>query len=200
MGYITSRFAGTEAYRTSPHLGTDFVYGFKQVRVAIADGVIYKVRNKDNPDLQSYRTIYQTCITDNGVFEIVYEHCWDIFVDKGQIVLEGEPIFTEGNTGDLVFYGGIKVKPEEKDTGKGHHLHLQGRLLKQVLKTSSKGHYIKNLNGTRYKDKDGFYYEIQNYDVNEGWVDLEPYLEVPTTEKYISQVAKIIGFIKHKLL
>lgn len=193
LGYITSHFAGTEGYRTSPHLGTDFVLGFKSAHVAVGDGFVYKTRNKDNADLQKYRTVYQVYNGHDGLYEIVYEHLWDILVDKGEIVLEGEPIGTEGNTGDLVFYGGVKVRPEEKPTGKGHHLHIQGRPLIKVKKTKSKTEYLKNLNGTVFKDADGYAYEAGD------WIDLEPLFVVPTVDQFIHQVSKVVGYLRHKL-
>lgn len=200
LGIISSRFAGNEPWREFSHTGIDFRQGFKKPISAVADGVIYKVTGKGNPDLMVYRNVYQITETPLGPMEIAYVHCWDILVSSGDVVFGGQPIATEGNTGTLVFSGGVKVTAEQKPSGKGSHLHLSVRPL-QRTKTSPAGHYINDASGKRFKDTNGNYYRIEHEDNGtKGWVNLEDWLYTPTTEQLKSQYVKIIAYLRGLLL
>lgn len=197
-GYITSPFANADAYRPSVHTGTDFVFGFKKPRKSIGVGVVYKIRNKNNPDLQQYRTIY--CIYESpiGPFEVAYEHCWDILVDEGQKVFAGDIIYTEGNTGDLVYSNGVKVPANLKQYGIGSHLHIGARPLKRVKERKKGFHYVKDSNNDYYQDALGNYFEIRyNDNGSKGWVDIEPYLFVPVENAAYDAYTRLVGRYKN---
>lgn len=196
-GYITSKFANADSYRPSSHTGTDFVFGFKKPRKSVGVGVVYKIRNKNNPDLQQYRTIYCIYETPIGPFEVVYEHCWDIFVEEGDKVFAGDVIYSEGNTGDLVFSNGVKVPPNLKQFGTGSHLHIGARPLVRVKKKRKGFHYVKNSDRTPYIDAQGNLYEIRYNDNGaKGWVDIEPYLFVPSGGAAYDAYTRLVGRYK----
>lgn len=189
-GFITSRFSNTEAYRDTAHTGIDFYNGFKSPCRALRGGWIYKVK-RGSENLQDYRIIYQICETEFGPIEIAYVHCWDIYVKEGDRVLGGEIIYTEGNTGDKVFVGGRKVRPEDKPSGRGSHSHISVRPVRKV-KTQRAGHYyLSDSSGERYKDKHNNYYEVVNMDNGfKGKVDFESMLTSPSLADVVNSAVK----------
>lgn len=196
QGYITSGFSNEEAYRENPHTGIDWKYGFKKPCYALHDGITYKVVGKNDPNLQTYRNIYQLCDTDFGTVEIAYVHCWDMWIAEEDFVMAGTPIYTEGNTGVYVYQNGVQVKPEDKPSGKGSHSHISVRHVDKV-KTLTAGHYLNDSKGNRYKDKDGNYYKIRNEGAMKGWVDYKHMLYTPTKDQLLIQFKKVLGFIRH---
>lgn len=195
-GVMTSPFANSDSYRKEPHTGIDYVLGFKRPRLAMADGFIYKIVGKGNPDPQVYRNIHQICETPIGPMEVAYVHCWDIFCEEGDEVLQAQPIYTEGNTGTEVFVNGIRVKPEEKASGKGSHAHNAVRPVEKV-KTLVKGEYYLEKNGRKYKDSNKNYYRVLYKDNGaKGWIDFSQYLFTPTKDQLRSQYQKVLGYLQ----
>ncbi len=203
LGRLTSPFGDGSEWRPSIHSGTDFHQGFKKSGYAVADGKVYKILNKDNPDLQQGRAIYTISDTPLGVVEICYYHCWDIGLTgglaEGDDVVAGTTIYTEGNTGDLVFVGGKKVLESEKPSGKGSHLHFATRWVRRVKKETSGAHYLNKANGGRYRDADGYYYEIVLNNKVNGCFDPVPFMYTPTRLQWISIYAKVVGWIAQLL-
>jgi len=111
--------------------------------------------------------------------EVAYTHCWDILVSEGDEVLGGQEIYTEGNTGELVFYKGIKVSAGQKRLGYGSHSHIHVRPVERV-KGVVAGHYLADASGRKYKDEQGNYYRIKHIDnKTKGTVDYSQWLFIP---------------------
>jgi hypothetical protein len=198
-GRMTSPFGDGSPWRPNIHSGIDFAFGFKRPRYAVIEGRVYKVANKNNPDLQQGRAIYILTETASGIVEVCYYHCWDIWVGEGDEVVAGQPIFTEGNTGEYCFVGGVQVKPEDKPSGRGSHLHISFRWVKKVAVCTSGKHYLNNLNGTRYKDSEGFYYEICEDNSTNGCFDAVPMMYVPSRLQWIMIYSKVVGWFAQLL-
>ena len=196
-GYITSRFAGTESYREWSHTGIDFMSRFRGPIYALADGVVYKIKYGSS-NLQEFRTVYQICETPLGPMEVAYVHIWEIKAIEG-FMPQGSFIATEGNTGK-VFSGGIEVRPDQKPSGRGAHLHASVRPLTRTLKIEPGEHYIRNLDLTKYKDEDGNYYKITHKDNgSRGWIDYEQWLFTPTRLQLVGIIGRWLGWISHKV-
>jgi murein DD-endopeptidase MepM/ murein hydrolase activator NlpD len=199
LGRLTSPFGDGSSWRPNIHSGTDFAYGYKKSRYAVADGYIYKVSYRDNPNVQRGRAIYQICDTPLGVVELCYYHCQDILLSEGDTVVAGQPIFTEGNTGEYCFVGGVQVKPEDKPSGKGSHLHFAARWVERKKNIEKDAHYLNNSNGTRYKDADGYYYRITLNNNTNGCFDSVPFMYVPTRKQWIMIYSKVVGWFAQLL-
>lgn len=199
QGYISSGFLNTDAYRLNPHTGIDFVYGYKKPQGAMADGIVYKKIGDGNPDPMVYHNVYMLCDTKLGTFEISYVHCFDILADVGDHVLQGQPLYLEGNTGTEVFVNGVKVTKEQKASGRGAHSHIAVRPVERT-KDKTLGHYLNDASGNKYKDENGFYYHIVIDDEKtKGCIDYSPYLYTPTKDLLIAQLNNVLGYLKHKL-
>lgn len=197
-GYLSSGFSNHESYRENPHTGIDFVYGFKKPCYALADGTIYKLMGDKSTNLMEYKNVYQICDTPVGLLEIAYVHCWDFLVDEQDFVLQGQPIYLEGNTGKSVFVGGKIVEVDEKWSGKGSHSHISVRPVEKTKE--SKGHFLNDAKGKRYKDSDGFFYRIVwDNDVFKGWVDYSKWTYTPTDQQLLMQLSKVLGYVKHQM-
>lgn len=200
IGTITSRFANYESHRTHSHTGIDFKYKFKAGRHAMHDGFVYKILNRDPSNLQEYRNIYQLCQTPIGIVEIAYVHCWDILINEGEFAKKGQIIYTEGNTGELVYSNGKKVLPSEKHNGKGSHAHIAVRPVVKVKRMKRGHHYLRNVDSTAYRDQDKYYYEIVHRDNGaRGRIDFEIFLYEDTREVLINAIRKAIGLIQAKI-
>ncbi len=197
LGYTTSVYEDFQSYRENPHNGIDWVQGFKKTCWAMADGTIYKLLGDGVKDRMVYHNVYQLCKTELGWLEIAYVHCWDFLVDEGDVVMQGQPIYLEGNTGEFVFVGGVKVKPEEKWSGRGAHSHISVRPVQRVKKTKKGEHYLNTAKGLKYKDKDGYYYQIVwNDPVMKGWVDYYDWMFIPQKDWLKVQLSKVLGYIR----
>lgn len=179
------------------HTGMDIVAMGDKTIYASCDGYIYSHINKDNPDLMRYRAVYQL-VEDNGMFyEMSYGHADKILVEPGTYVKRGDPLMTQGNTGDVAT-GGVKVTLDMKKKAlpnmPGEHLHWQVREVLPVDKIEKGKKYLTDAKGT-FK-KDGKYFEVLNY--NNGYagcidfskfVVYESAVPTPITEK-ITEVFK----------
>lgn len=143
---------------------------------ACADGLIYSVTNKDNPDPDRYRAVFQLVEEGDIAYEISYGHCDKILVNPNTSVLAGTQIYTVGNTGE-VYSGGRRVTREERLAGSlaGTHAHCpQVRPCRRVTTTRPDKQYLYDGFGLLYRG--GFYYEVIDYDNGfNGCVDPEPF-------------------------
>lgn len=139
-----------------------------------AEGYCYSHINKDNSDLSRYRAVFFIVESDKGVFEVSYGHLDQIHAEPGRYYKVGEIIGTTGNTGD-VYSWGVKVTQYRPGCPGGHLHGPQVRPVKKVTKKARGKRYLTTSNGV-FK-KDGFYYEILNYNNGyNGCVDPEPYI------------------------
>lgn len=198
LGYMSSGYSNQEYYRENPHNGMDWVQGFKKTGWALHDGTIYKLLGDGVKDRMVYHNVYQLCETPIGWMEIAYVHCWDFLVDEGDVVMQGQPIYLEGNTGKSVFVGGKLVTADEKYSGKGSHSHISVRPVERVKKTEKGRFYLETAKGLKFKDKDGYYYKVVNEDpIMKGWVDYSNWLFTPSKDWLSVQLSKVLGYIRH---
>lgn len=165
---ITQRFGenGSVFYKEHGllgHPGIDFKTLFDDLILFCADAPVYKIINKDNPDLTKYRAVFQ--LKDDGEFtyEIQYAHCNKITCTHGN-VLTGDTVGTQGNTG-YVAVGGKEVVGDAKKRGEGFHLHYQIRECKKTKIYNQANYYLSSEGNesVAYKDAEGNYYSIPNY-------------------------------------
>lgn len=180
------------------HPGIDFVSGWKEMIFASAPGKIYKIVNKGNPDLMAFRGVFQL-VEDTGiVYEICYGHELGIFVEEGDVLIEGQPIGEEGNTGEC-WSAGKKVELEEKQNGSkaGTHLHYQVRPCWKVKELNSGRKYL-----TRTPDYqpyyDGYYYEIICPDNGfAGCIDPSYYFYTKSNSEFLIFWQKVVDYLKN---
>lgn len=198
--FITQKFYenANTYYAEAGHKGHgawDIVAMGDKTVYASCDGLIYSHINKDNPDLMRYRAVYQL-IEDNGVYyELSYGHADKILVEPNTHVKRGDPIMTEGNTGNVAT-GGVKVTLEMKKKAlpnmPGAHLHWQLRLVLPVEETVSGKKYLTTAKGKLKLD--GKYFEVQNYDNGfAGCIDIGQFVveESAVPKTIIEKVADI---------
>jgi hypothetical protein len=185
-GVISQGFGGNAntLYKTDGlvgHPGIDIVSHYndpiREAVIGFNKKWIYKILNKDNPDLTRYRAVCELIEADDGIFELTYGHCNSIDCPFGH-VSAGTVIATEGNTGD-VFVGGVAVTKEERDNGSkaGTHIHFQ---LRAVVKTRdyNYGELLMGHDGNVYRDENDYYY-AHKYPFNgfRSCVDPLPYID-----------------------
>lgn len=119
------------------HPGVDFhiAWGVPIYSASKGLGTVYRLYNKDNPDLSKYRAPVEYIELEDCFVELTYGHCDQITCQLGKVIPR-EPIATVGNTGE-VYYGSELVTEEEKEKGshRGAHLHFQMRIMQKVNKT-----------------------------------------------------------------
>lgn len=145
------------------HHGIDTVNGWGKPVIADNPGLIYKVRQNE---VTNASDVFQLVhVSDNFYVEIGTAHYSRILVKQGEYVPELTRLGDEGNRG-IVFSGGRRITPEEQDAGNkaGTHLHTQYRPV-QAVRVQIKGrHYLRNNDGTAYRDDKGLVYEILHND------------------------------------
>jgi hypothetical protein len=193
---ITQRFGDNANYSYARdglkgHTAYDWgaSYGSK-IPNCTPDAYCYSVLNKDNPDPSLYRAVYFIVETESGVYEISYGHCSAIYAQVGQTYQVGDSIALIGNTGD-VFDGNHEVTKQERLNGSHAGAHLHGpqiRPVQKVKKITSGKHYLTNESG-KYKDPDGFYYEVVNYENGyNGCISLKDFsTEIVATDYKLAQ-------------
>lgn len=147
------------------HPGIDFGAPWGNNIRGACESLVYKVFNYNNPDLSAYRAICTLVVDGDEAIEYSYGHCDKIFVKAGDIINIGRIIGTVGNTGG-VYSNGVEVSVAEKNAGShaGAHLHFQERPCKRVLKPTENAVCLLGQDGQRYKDSEGKYYEVLDYD------------------------------------
>lgn len=149
------------------HPGDDLVSTYKDSIMSTSSlgERVYKILNRNNPDIGKFRAVCTLVEDGDKVYELQYGHVIDIFVKEGDWLRAGAVIATEGNTGE-VWSNGIPVTVEERKNGSkaGTHLHFQVRECTKVTTTYTDKQYLIDANGALYKDAQGFYYLIPNFD------------------------------------
>lgn len=189
--YKKLKLAGHPAIDYGESYGAD---GFNAANRAYC----FSIRNKDNPDPSLYRAVYTIVENEYGVFEIVYGHCAAIFAQVGRTYDAGDILYTVGNTGK-VYSGGKEVTANERRQGskKGAHCHFQVRRLEKIkIKTGRK--LLED--GSGVFKKDGYYYEIVDYDNgHNGCIDPRP-LMLPFLAKDKKKVVSAYQAMLNELL
>lgn len=140
-------------------------------------GRVYKIFNKDNPDLSKYRAVCELIDLDDCVIEITYGHCHNIICPLGSVFPQ-QQLATVGNTGD-VFSGDHEVTETEKESGStaGRHLHFQLRKCKKTttynLAPGEKKSYLLDQDGQMFFNGGYYEYPLDGYN---GCIDPMPYL------------------------
>lgn len=157
------------------HPGIDTVNGWGKPVISDNPGLIYKVRQDE---VTNASDVFQLVpVSEFTAIEIAYSHLSKILVKEGDKVVEGSRIGDEGNNG-FVFGGGMRITPEMQDKGdrRGTHLHTQFRPVERVKERVGGQHYLNDINGNRYKDKEGYFYRIIHNDNGfKGCVDPDQY-------------------------
>jgi murein DD-endopeptidase MepM/ murein hydrolase activator NlpD len=195
--YAADGLKGHTAYDWGASYGTD-------IPNCTADAYCYSLMHKDDPVLMDYRAAFFIVETDTGVYEVSYGHMSEILAVPGKTYQVGDVIGKVGNTGP-VFSGQHEVTEAEKDAGSHAGAHLHGPQIRPVkkVKTTQTGpgyfnHYLSTGAGTLYQDKDGFYYEVPDYQNGyNGCVSLAPFstetlateYKAPSVETIIQSVA-----------
>lgn len=169
---ITSRFSDNSSYRPWTHTGIDWSCGYGTTIYADNPGVVYKIFDKDSEGSDGWRGVYLLTPYKDHYVEVIYGHCKDVFVGVGDKVSENQAIATEGNFGK-VFSGGVQITPEMRSSGdkRGSHCHESYRPVRRVKKIDRKEHYLNTISGRKYRDPDGYYYEIVYKNNTKGCID-----------------------------
>lgn len=167
----------------------------KPVLAAIGS-TVYKVINRNNPDLSKYRAVF-TLHEEGGRFvELVYGHLKDIYVEPGDVLLPLQPIGTCGNTG-AVYAKGVEVTTAQKLAGShaGAHPHFQRRYCHVTLSIDPSKRYLSGTpdDSKPYQDRHGFFYEIEEYENGfNGCSDPLPQMARPSLIEKLSCWAALI--------
>jgi murein DD-endopeptidase MepM/ murein hydrolase activator NlpD len=146
------------------HTAIDWNVPFGTPLSACTDAPVYSVMNRDNPDPERYRAVFQLVEKGDLAWEVSYGHLDKIYVRPGQFVAAGTIIGTVGNTG-TVYSAGRYVTKEERLGGSkaGAHLHgPQVRPCRKVRFTVADKQYLADGNGILVRD--GKYFEVIDYD------------------------------------
>lgn len=156
---------GAEAYKQTVghyHTGVDYKNGYGTPIVSDNFGRVYKVERPDSPS--GWQGVYYYAWdAKEGLVEICQGHLSEVYVKEGDLVFPGKVVGLEGNFGE-VYSGGVRITKEMRLAGdkRGSHCHEQFRPFKKVKKVTEGKHYL-NKDGKKYKDAQGFYFEI-SYD------------------------------------
>ncbi len=178
------------------HPGIDTVNGWGKPVIADNPGLIYKIRQDEKTNASD--VFHLVPVSDTTAIEIAYSHLSRILVKEGQTVVEGTRIGDEGNNG-FVFGGGMRITPEMQDKGdrRGTHLHTQFRPVEKVKLTRAGQHVLNNRDGTRYRDKEGYYYRIIHRDNGfKGCVDPDQYKYVNSMWEDLVMVSRTLDWWK----
>lgn len=134
--------------------------------LAATGATVYKVINRNNPDLSKYRAVFTLHRDGDRLVELVYGHLKDIYVQPGDVLLPLQPIGTCGNTG-VVYAKGIEVTTAQKLAGShaGAHSHFQKRYCHAVASIDLSKKYLSGTpdDSQPYRDSTRFFYEIDDY-------------------------------------
>lgn len=146
-------------------------------------GKVYRMYNKNNPDLSKYRGVLEYIELEDCFIELTYGHCDKITCSLGQTIPR-EPLATVGNTGE-VYYGTELVTEAEKQKGshRGAHLHFQMRKMQRVSHTTLDDIMIQLLD-------DGTYLTARQNGYN-GCIDPMPYFDTTPDEIEVLKAKKI---------
>ncbi len=181
------------------HPGLDIQKAYNAWIVASHDAYVYKIVNKNNPDLSKYRAVH-TLFQDEGQgYELVYGHDNNMYANIGDTVVAGSLLASMGNTGDVYSQGlPVPISKRPYPPYPGTHLHWQLRPTVRVKVAQAGRQYLdtETPTGQRqdelYRDNDGYYYEVADFGNGyNGCIDPEPYLYKPSLWEQL-QIAKNI--------
>lgn len=144
------------------HTGIDINCGYGTPIDAKATGLVYSTFPVDCPANDGYTGVFTLCNTPLETFEFSYGHVSEINCSVGDVVQKDQVIAKEGNKG-VVYSGNVLISLPMQAQGdqRGSHRHYQKR---PVLKTKQvKGRVLSTAMGA-YKDQNGFYYQVYNYE------------------------------------
>lgn len=177
-GIITQKMGEpSKWYKAGFHDGTDFVpsddLGWKCNIRASQNGFVYKVMdNGGNPEIPN---VLYTIETDGKDYIAhSYLHCHKLLKQKNDTFTVGEVIAKEGNTGK-VFSGGRWIVGLDRNDGDGHHLHDRIQFVEPVFEIlyPQEEYLTEEYDGKLYKDKEGRYWHIKNYNEHVKGLDIK---------------------------
>ena len=174
------------------HPGIDWTQGWGSRIQADNGGYCYKVfLPQERPD--NWSAVYILVPDGDDFIEWNLGHLSRIFIREGMDILEGQYVGKEGNFG-LVYSGGTQITPEMQDAGdhRGSHVHEQYRPVRRVTKALATKHYLENKDGSLYKDKDGFYYEVKNENGTQGCVSPMDYVYKDTVADKVRCISNAV--------
>lgn len=201
-GTITQYFGGSPSWNPtqystrgqSGHNGVDTVKGWNAPCVSDNDAHVYKVI-RSHQSRENWQGVYMLVYDPktNHWVEICQGHFNEILVEAGMDIPEGLTIGLEGNKG-YVFSGVTQITAAMQKAGdtRAAHVHTSYRPTVRVRAVKKGEYYLLNINGTKYRDKDGYYYQIvyKNNGYN-GCVNPFLYLDEDTLEEKITFLTKL---------
>lgn len=208
-GRITQYFGGSPASNPTQytirgqagHNGVDSVNGWNKACVSDNDSFVYKTI-RSHQSSENWQGVYML-VEDKktGQFiEICQGHFNEILVEAGMWIPEGLTIGLEGNKG-YVFTGETQITPamQKKGDQRAHHVHTSYRPTIRVKKVDRKEYYLLNVDGSKYKDTDGFYYQILYKDNGyKGCINPFLYLDDDTMEEKVTFLTKLRDWLLSK--
>jgi hypothetical protein len=188
-GFGPAGFRGAEYIKTLgfPHQGIDWVQGFGSDVFADNAGLVYKVhRFETSPD--GWQAVWMLVPYSDHFMEVCYGHLSEVFVKEGQKIKEDQLIGKEGNFGH-VYSNGARITKAQQAAGdkRGSHNHEQFRPVRPVLRVNANRHYLRNRDGSRFRDDLGRFYEVIYTNDMKGCIDPLAF----TTPKGTSKSTKI---------
>ena len=162
------------------HSGTDVDCQWeKSIHTPVA-ALTYKVLTKERPSNDGSGFTGVFLLVEDGIetYELLIGHINPVVV-PGAVLKATDHVGYQANNG-TVYANGIQITLEMQRRGdqRGTHTHWQKRPYKKVLKRDPSKSYLTsqsdmNWGSPFYQDKDGYFYEIWNYDNGyNGCVDL----------------------------
>lgn len=146
------------------HPGVDESCGYGSDIHSYVKGQVYSEYPVNAPAKDGYTAIFMICKTPLEVFEFSYGHVSEIDVKIGDSIEVGQLLGKEGNKGE-VYSGNVLVTLAQQAAGNhsGAHRHVQKRPVIVAPTTFSGERYLQTSRGL-YRDDDGLYYQIVNYE------------------------------------
>ena len=199
-GWVSQRFGENKALYAKlglpgGHHGVDTVQGWGKPIRSDNPGLVYKVvQDAETNASQVHQLVH---LGGEDYAEIAYVHLSEIYVRQGDIIPEGLLIGAEGNLG-LVYSGGGQITPAMQDAGdrRGTHLHWQVRPVTRVIRQIKDRHYLRNADGTAYRDEEGSVFEIKYNDNGfKGCIDPMTYVYENSRAENMAMFFKIGTYI-----
>jgi hypothetical protein len=159
---------------------------------------VYKTITKDQ-STDNWQAVYLLVKDkDEQYVEVCHGHFNTLLVKEGDQVVEGQGIGLEGNKGYVMMGGQVITKAmQDKGDQRGTHTHTSYRPVRRVKTTNAKKHYLLAVAGTRYRDQEGFYYEIV-HQTNKGYVDPLLYTHQNTIMEDIMMIMRLSDKLNFK--
>ena len=170
QGYNQNATSTYTASGLSGHPGVDWTLGYGSLIRFDNPGYVYKVWKPQERE-DNWAAICQLVPFGDDFMEVTLGHVSAVYVTEGESVSEGQYAGKEGNMGE-VYQNGVRITAAMQDAGdtRGSHVHESYRPVRRVRTVKAGKHYLHNKNG-RYKDSEGFYYEIINENSTNGCID-----------------------------